>query len=115
MINELVVTFLNIPILNIKKRYIGCETYCETTAAYNTAMHKILPQHNIEVVECERISANKEFCEKDYISASKIREAIKQDELNDVLSSLPESTKNFLLSDDSAEIRLKIKKGNSRH
>lgn len=103
------------PILNIKKRYIGCETYCETTAAYNTAMHKILPLHNIEVVECERISANKEFCEKDYISASKIREAIKQDELNDVLSSLPESTKIFLLSDDSAEIRLKIKKGNSRH
>jgi len=103
------------PILNIKKRYIGCETYCETTAAYNTAMHKILPKHNIKVIECERISSNKDFCEKDYISASKVREAIKQDKLNDVLSSLPECTKKFLLSEDSKEIRLNIKQGKSRH
>ena len=103
------------PILNIKKRYIGCETYCETTAAYNTAMHKILPEHNIEVVECERISSNTDFCEKNYISASKIREAIKQDKLNDVLDSLPESTQKFLLSEESVEIRQKIKKGDGRH
>ena len=78
-------------------------------------MHKILPKHNIEVIECERISANKDFCKNDYISASKIREAIKQDKLDDVLSSLPESTKKFLSSEDSKEIRLKIKQGNSRH
>ena len=56
-----------------------------------------------------------EFCEKNYISASKIREAIKQDKLKDVLSSLPESTKKFLLSEDSAEIRLKIINSNDRH
>lgn len=103
------------PILNIKKRYIGCETYCKTTAAYNTAMHKFLPEHGIEVIECERISSNKYFCKKDYISASKIREAIKQDKLNDVLNSLPKSTQKFLLSEESVEIREKIKQGDGRH
>ena len=61
----------------------------------------------------ERLEEN--FCKNDYISASKIREAIKQDKLDDVLSSLPESTKKFLSSEDSKEIRLKIKQGNSRH
>lgn len=103
------------PMLNIKKRYIGCETYCETTAAYNTAMHKILPEHNMKVIECERISANKDYCKNDYISASKIRQAIKEDNLDEVLSSLPESTKNFLLSDESEEIRQKIKESKGRH
>tara|TARA_R110001583_G_scaffold35585_1_gene118183 strand:+ start:30450 stop:31532 length:1083 start_codon:yes stop_codon:yes gene_type:complete len=103
------------PVLNIKKRYIGCETYCETTAAYNTAMHKILPKHNIEVIECERITSNKDFCKKEYISASKIREAIKQDNLNEVLDFLPENTKNFLLSNESEEIRQQIKETYGRH
>ena len=44
-----------------------------------------------------------------------IGQKIKQDKLDDVLSSLPESTKKFLSSEDSKEIRLKIKQGNSRH
>ena len=103
------------PILVIKKRYIGTENYCLTTAAYNTAMHKILPENGIEVIEYERISLKEDTDDKNYISASKVREAIKQDKLNNVLSSLPECTKKFLLSEDSKEIRLKIKQGNSRH
>jgi len=103
------------PSLNITKRYIGCETYCETTAAYNTAMHKILPEHGIEVIESERISASDDCCGSDYVSASKIRNAIKEDRLNEVMSSLPESTQNFLLSEESAQIREKIKKSKGRH
>jgi len=103
------------PILGIKKRYIGTENYCLTTAAYNTAMHKILPENGIKVIEYERISARENTDDKNYISASKIREAIKQDKLNDVLSSLPECTKKFLLSEDSAIIRQKIKQGKGRH
>jgi [citrate (pro-3S)-lyase] ligase len=102
------------PILHIKKRYIGTEKYCQTTAAYNTAMHKILPEHDIKVIEYERISAeinNK----KNFVSASKVREAIKNNKLHEVLSSLPKSTEEFLLSEKSAEIRLKIVQGSNRH
>ncbi len=102
------------PMLNIKKRYIGSEKDCKTTAAYNTAMLNILPKHGIEVIESERISAeiNNKF---NYVSASKVREAIKNDKLHEVLSYLPKSTKDFLVSEQSAAIRLKIKKAIGRH
>jgi [citrate (pro-3S)-lyase] ligase len=104
------------PILNIKKRYIGSENYSLTTAAYNTAMHKILPESGIEVIECERISIeDKEHSNKNYVSASKVRKAIKEDSLNEILNFLPESTKNFLLSEESAAIRAQIKLRNQRH
>ena len=101
-----------VPILNIKHRYIGTENYCQTTAAYNLAMNEILPKKGVEVHEIQRIYKG----EKDnFISASKVREAIKNDNLEQVLDFLPESTKEFLLSDESAEIRQKIKESNSRH
>jgi [citrate (pro-3S)-lyase] ligase len=77
-------------------------------------MHKILPEHGIKVIEYERISAeinNKE----NFVSASKVREAIKHNKLHEVLSLIPKSTKEFLLSEKSAEIRLKIIQGTDRH
>lgn len=102
------------PILHIKKRYIGSEKYCQTTAAYNTAMHKILPEHGIKVIEYERISAEKNN-KINFVSASKVREAIKNNKLHEVLSSLPKSTKEFLLSEKSEKIRLKIMQESDRH
>lgn len=102
------------PILHIKKRYIGSEKYCQTTAAYNTAMHKILPEQGIKVIEYERISAEKNN-KINFVSASKVREAIKNNKLHEVLSSLPKSTKEFLLSEKSEKIRLKIMQESGRH
>ncbi|RUA11188.1 MAG: [citrate (pro-3S)-lyase] ligase [Flavobacteriia bacterium] len=99
------------PVLNIKKRYIGTENYCHTTSAYNRAMNRILPKKNIEVHEIERISAD---TSDNFVSASKVRKAIKEDQLESVLDFLPPITKDFLLSDDSLEIRQKIKKGKGR-
>ena len=51
----------------------------------------------------------------DYISASKVREAIKTGKLDDVIDFLPDSTRDFLYSDDSLDIRKKIKEGKWRH
>jgi [citrate (pro-3S)-lyase] ligase len=99
------------PVLNIKKRYIGTENYCLTTAAYNTAMHEILPKYGIKVIEFERLSTKK----NNYVSASKVRAAIKQDKLNEVLDLLPESTKKYLLSEESFEIKQGIKYSKNRH
>jgi len=104
-----------VPVLNIKKRYIGTEIHCKTTAAYNTAMHEILPEYGIEVIECERICSDENKHDDNCVSASKVREAIKNDKLHEVLNSLPESTQKFLLSEESAEIRQKIKSQNGRH
>ena len=105
-----------VPVLGITKRYVGTEQYCTTTAAYNLAMKKILPSFGVEVVEVTRKAATSgaNNC-PDCISASKIRYAIKMDKLDDVLESLPESTREFLYSDASLEIRQKIKSGEGRH
>jgi [citrate (pro-3S)-lyase] ligase len=105
-----------VPVLNIKKRYIGTEVYCKTTEAYNKAMHRILPTHGLEVIEIERISTRKNSDNlPDYISASKVREAIRNDSIERILDFLPDSTKEFLLSEESHEIRDKIKKNTERH
>jgi len=105
-----------VPVLGIRKRYVGTEIYCATTAAYNQAMKAILPSFGVEVIEVRRKAAGSGGDNSvDFISASKIREAIKSDKLNDVLEFLPDSTREFLFSEESADIRLKIKKGEGRH
>lgn len=105
-----------VPVLGIKKRYVGTETYCKTTLAYNDAMKKILPSHGVEVIEVTRkasgIGADGLPA---YISASKVREAIKMDKLEEVIDFLPDPTRLFLFSDESLPIRSKIKEGKGRH
>ena len=44
--------------IGITHRYVGTEKNCKTTAAYNNAMHKILPEYGVQVVENERIKGD---------------------------------------------------------
>jgi [citrate (pro-3S)-lyase] ligase len=105
-----------VPVLGIRKRYIGTEKYCLTTAAYNKAMKDILPSFGVEVIEVMRMVAVTESSKLPiFISASNIRQAIKEDRLDEVAAFMPESTREFLHSDDSLDIRLKIKAGSGRH
>lgn len=99
------------PTLNIKKRYVGTEKYCVTTASYNVEMHKLLPEHGIEVEEVKR----KALGEDDYISASKIRAALKIDDWDTIHEKVPQTTYDFLKSDEALPIIEKIKISNSRH
>jgi len=101
-----------VPVLGITYRYIGTENYCHTTASYNVEMHRILPKVGVKVNEVERLALGDA---DNYISASKVRVAIKEDRLDQILDSLPEVTKAFLTSDESAMIRGKIKLSNRRH
>jgi [citrate (pro-3S)-lyase] ligase len=79
-------------------------------------MKAILPSKGVKVTEVERKSIGTGEGElPNYISASKVRQAIKEDRLNDVLGFLPDSTREYLLSKDSAEIRARIKAGGGRH
>jgi len=109
-----VMTFMRyiVPILNINRRYVGTEMYSPVTQAYNDAMIKHLPTNGVELTEIPRISCG---AEDNYISASKVRQAIREDNLDSILDFLPNSTKNFLLSEESAGIRNKIKATISRH
>ena len=111
-------TFANyvVPVLGIKRRYVGTEQYCKTTQAYNDAMKTILPLYGVEIIEVIRKSSGLGADNSpDYISASKVREAIRADKLDEVLDFLPESTRDFLFSNKSLAIRRKIKEGKGRH
>ena len=100
--------------LGITHRYVGTEQNCKTTAAYNKAMHKILPDYGVQVIENERIKGIVQD-EEYYISASKIREALNEDKLDQYYDTLPESTLNYLLSEKAKPIIEKIKISSSRH
>jgi len=104
-----------VPVLGITKRYVGTEQYCTTTAAYNLAMKNILPAVGVEVIEVMRLATTATTKLPIFISASNIRQAIKMDKLNDVIEFLPDSTREFLFSEESTEIRQKIKTGEGRH
>lgn len=104
-----------VPTLEITKRYVGTENYCVTTAAYNLAMKNILPQYGCEFIEVIRKALGENENEPNYISASKVRKAIKDNKLNEILYFLPESTRNYLMSEESLEIKEKIKNGVQRH
>lgn len=100
------------PSLGINRRYVGEEVYCQTTAAYNRAMKRLLTPAGIEIIEVER----KKDSEKEiYISASRVRDAICRDALEEVAACLPETTLNYLQSEESAPIRKQIQDSSNRH
>ncbi|MGL5245262.1 MAG: [citrate (pro-3S)-lyase] ligase [Sarcina sp.] len=79
--------------LDIKKRYVGEEPFCEVTKTYNNIMKEILPSKGIEVVEVPRLSFQGEV-----VSASKIRTLLKEGRLKEIEKLVPPSTYNFLIS-----------------
>ena len=79
-------------------------------------MKAILPAFGVEVVEITRKALGTGADNSpDYISASKVRKAIKHDQLEQIIDFLPDSTREFLFSEASLEIRQKIKAGTGRH
>lgn len=91
--------------LNINKRYVGTEPICKVTSEYNKVLKEILPENDIELIEVERKTFNNEI-----ISASKVREFIKEDKFDELRNFIPQSTYDFLNSEDGIEIVDKIKK-----
>ena len=101
-----------VPILNINRRYVGTEMYSPITLAYNKAMIKHLPPNGVELIVIPRITCG---AKDNYISAYKVRQAIREDKLDTVIDFLPGSTRRYLLSEDSAHVRAKIKSKVTRH
>lgn len=98
------------PELGINRRYVGEEPYCVVTKAYNLTMQHMLPQNNIQVVEIPRFSV-----EDSAVSASKIRSLIREGDLSAVKQFVPQTTYDYLLSDDAKEIIQNIRFSNNRH
>lgn len=75
------------PKLNISVRFVGTEPFCKITALYNEKMKELLPQNGIEVVEIKR---------KDNISASEVRKAIKEGELEKIKNLVPKTVYEYI-------------------
>lgn len=80
------------PAINCDTRFFGEEPLDLTTAQYVEAAQKILPQFNLEVKSIPRLSANSKF-----ISASLVRQKIKEGKLTDLLNLVPPSTYELIL------------------
>lgn len=98
------------PTLGIKKRYVGNEPYCLATNTYNRIMKEFLPTKGIELIEIAR----KEYTQE-AISASRVRQLIREDKLNECQPLVPLTTWNFLNSDEAKPIIHKIKTTQTRH
>jgi [citrate (pro-3S)-lyase] ligase len=96
--------------LNIKRRYVGNEPYCNVTNAYNETLEEILKQHGIELCIVQR----KNYGEHE-ISASIVRGLIKEGRLEELKNILPSETLHFLDSEKGKEIAEKIKVSKTPH
>ncbi|MDO5349286.1 MAG: [citrate (pro-3S)-lyase] ligase [Lachnospiraceae bacterium] len=84
------------PELGIRKRFVGTEPNCLVTDCYNDTMKELLPEYDIEVVEILRKET-----EGQPISASRVREAVKEGRFSDIQDMVPESTYRYLLEKQS--------------
>lgn len=98
------------PAMGITRRYVGDEPYCAVTKAYNQALFDILPNYHIDVCEMPRIAMNGSI-----ISASRVRELIRQNGWDEIRTLVPDSTYQYLRSPEAVAIIEKIKMSQSRH
>jgi [citrate (pro-3S)-lyase] ligase len=96
--------------LKINRRFIGEEPYCQTTSAYNEAMKVILPEAGIEVIEIPR-----RMVDDTWISASRVRNLLKENDLEGAAELVPETTFKFLKSPKGRQTIGRIKRSTSRH
>lgn len=89
--------------LGVDIRFFGSEPTDIVTSAYNDSVKEILGVRGIEVKIFERKSLDGTV-----ISASRIRKLIKEDKIDETFKYLPNSTINYLKSDDGKKIIEKI-------
>ena len=98
------------PALGIVRRFVGTEPLCGTTSVYNAAMKAHLPPAGIEVIEIPRLEAGGLV-----ISASLVREAIRNGKMADVKPWVPPSTWAYLASPEAEAVLRRIQTTSSRH
>ncbi len=85
--------------LAITKRYVGEEPNSLATNIYNQAMQEKLPQMGIDCIVIPRLSIDGEI-----VSASTVRQLIKEDNLEAIKKFVPESTYQYFKSNQASEI-----------
>ena len=90
--------------LNINQRFVGDEPFSFATNLYNQTMAERLPQAGIKV----NIIKRKEDAGGTAISATRVRQKIKEGDLNGLAQLLPPSTLDFLQSEEGSALISKL-------
>ncbi|GEK29457.1 [citrate (pro-3S)-lyase] ligase [Furfurilactobacillus siliginis] len=93
------------PALNITARYLGTEPLSRTTGIYNQVLTKELPPAvNVTIVDRKQTDTGT------FITATAVRKAIAEDQLDSLADLLPVSTVTFI-KDHLSTLRARIQKG----
>ncbi len=98
------------PRLGVTVRYVGEEPYCPVTEAYNRAMQDILPGYGIELRIMPRVKVGGQI-----ISASKVRDLIRQGKWDCLKTVLPDVTIHYLLAEENRAVVEQIRVSDGRH
>ncbi|MGL5950440.1 MAG: [citrate (pro-3S)-lyase] ligase, partial [Cetobacterium sp.] len=90
--------------LNINTRFVGEEPYCKITQKYNETMIETFKNFNLNVSIIPR-----KVMGETAISASRVRELLKNNELEELKTLVPQSTFEYLNSEKGKEIAERIK------
>ncbi len=90
--------------LGINARYVGEEPKSLVTGIYNRIMSEKLPEHGIRCVIVPRKTEGGEV-----ISASSVRQAVKEGRIEDIRELVPESTYRYFTSPEAEEIIKRIR------
>ena len=78
-------------VLNITTRFAGSEPNCKVTNRYNETMKNLLPIYGVNFVEIERLEVD-----NNVVSATTVRNFIKNKEFEKIKPLVPEITYNFI-------------------
>jgi len=93
------------PALGIKRRYVGTEPFSPSTARYNEALLERLPAAGIEVRVLDRFADT----ENEMISASKVRQCLREDDWDSIRRMVPDCTYAYLSSGAAEPVIDKLK------
>jgi [citrate (pro-3S)-lyase] ligase len=79
------------PAMHITKRFVGTEPFDHVTNQYNKTLREVLPKHDIEFVEIERIKTSGEA-----VSASTVRTLLDERNWTEIEKLVPKTTLNYL-------------------
>ncbi|MDR0649718.1 MAG: [citrate (pro-3S)-lyase] ligase [Synergistaceae bacterium] len=76
--------------LGVSRRYVGTEPFSRVTGLYNSVMKEELPKYGIECVEVSRLELGGRT-----VSASRVRQAIHDGDMDAVRAMVPQSTYSY--------------------
>jgi [citrate (pro-3S)-lyase] ligase len=102
------------PAMGVRRRYVGSEPACPTTALYNEAMRHVLGRYDVDVIEIPRLRHEGPDGEPRIISASAVRRCIGRGEMSRALDVLPDVTREYLLSEAASPVVATLRKLNEK-